>query len=133
MLWRVGAHDAQLLLVPYFSWQRSHAVHHNRTNHITEGETHVPDKASEAAAEATLQARVSMGDGPFAILHTAVVLLFGWPVYLLTGASGGPVRGKVRERAYESLHAARHIDSDEAPGRREEGVHQDDHGLTPDE
>lgn len=31
-----------VVLVPYFSWQRSHAVHHSRTNHVTEGETHVP-------------------------------------------------------------------------------------------
>merc|ERR1719379_1593479 len=30
------------LLVPYFSWQHSHAVHHANTNHITKGETHVP-------------------------------------------------------------------------------------------
>merc|ERR1719231_2060001 len=30
------------LLVPYFSCQHSHAVHHANTNHITKGETHVP-------------------------------------------------------------------------------------------
>ena len=33
---------AQAAEVPYFSWQRSHAVHHAKTNHMTEGETHVP-------------------------------------------------------------------------------------------
>ena len=31
-----------LLLVPYFSWQRSHAIHHRFTNNVTNGETHVP-------------------------------------------------------------------------------------------
>ena len=30
------------LLVPYFSWQRSHAVHHAKTNHVSEGESHCP-------------------------------------------------------------------------------------------
>ena len=31
-----------LLLVPYFSWQRSHSIHHRFTNNVTNGETHVP-------------------------------------------------------------------------------------------
>ena len=38
----VGYFFHSLLLVPYFSWQHSHAVHHQFTNHITKGETHVP-------------------------------------------------------------------------------------------
>lgn len=84
----------QALLVPYFAWQRSHAVHHSRTNHVTEGETHVPALAEEAESKFTFKLRDGMGDGPFALVHTLIVLAFGWPVYLLTGASGGPVRGK---------------------------------------
>jgi omega-6 fatty acid desaturase (delta-12 desaturase) len=31
------------VLVPYFSWQHSHAVHHAKTNHLTDGESHVPN------------------------------------------------------------------------------------------
>ena len=49
-----------LLLVPYFSWQRSHSVHHRFTNNITNGETHVP--------------LVIKGDGITAVSYTHLTL-----------------------------------------------------------
>ena len=30
------------LLVPYFAWQHTHAVHHGKCNHLLDGETHNP-------------------------------------------------------------------------------------------
>merc|ERR1712176_237348 len=40
----VGYFLHSMFLVPYYSWQRSHAVHHLYTNHMELGETHVPEK-----------------------------------------------------------------------------------------
>jgi omega-6 fatty acid desaturase (delta-12 desaturase) len=82
-----------LLLVPYFSWQRSHAVHHSRTNHLTEGETHVPYIKGELKGTVNLELHERIGEGPFAILQLVAHLVFGWPAYLLTGATGGSARG----------------------------------------
>ncbi len=83
------------LLVPYFSWQRSHAVHHRFTNNVTNGETHVPlviggDGISEkVGGEKELYFANSIGMKNYGILQLVLHLIFGWPAYLLTGSTGG--------------------------------------------
>jgi len=81
------------LLVPYFSWQRSHALHHARTNHLELGETFVPLRDTSPAGRAWQRWQDAVGDEAFAITTLAIRFLVGWPLYLLTGVSGGPARG----------------------------------------
>ena len=62
-----------VLLVPYFSWQRSHAVHHQHTNHITKGETHVPVLPAchqQPACATALCACCPPGEAPQALRKT---------------------------------------------------------------
>jgi len=88
-----------LLLVPYFSWQRSHAVHHQHTNHITKGETHVPvvvgatPGVENEGGEGELANAKKFGKGPWGALQLLLHLGIGWPAYLLWGATGGPKYG----------------------------------------
>ena len=35
----------------------------------------------------------TIGEGPFAAVQLVAHLIFGWPAYLLTGATGGSARG----------------------------------------
>lgn len=79
------------LLVPYFSWQRSHAIHHRFTNHISKGETHVPlvvggNSISEnEGGDNELAIAKTIGKNTFGVLQLILHLIFGWPAYLLAG------------------------------------------------
>ncbi|CAM9439506.1 unnamed protein product [Chrysoparadoxa australica] len=96
----VGFTLHSLLLVPYFSWQRSHAVHHANTNHVIDGETHVPEMMENGGRE-VLQRRELLekvfgkriGGASFGVIQAVLHLVFGWPAYLLAGVTGGVSRG----------------------------------------
>ncbi len=84
-----------MLLVPYFSWQRSHSIHHRFTNHISKGETHVPlvidgnGLNEKKGGRRELHLSSLMGKTKYGVMQLILHLGFGWPAYLLTGSTGG--------------------------------------------
>ena len=91
----IGYSLHSLLLVPYFSWQRSHAVHHRFTNNVTNGETHVPlviygnGITEKGGGEKEISFSKLLGKKSYGILQLFLHLIFGWPAYLLLGSTGG--------------------------------------------
>lgn len=101
----------QALLVPYFAWQYTHAKHHRRTNHLTDGESHVPSTAKDNGLGPNNERlffyaawHEAMGDGAFAAFQVWTHLAVGWPLYLLGLASTGklaqdgtPLNGRIAD------------------------------------
>ena len=83
-----------LLLVPYFSWARSHAIHHAHCNHLEEGETHVPPRVDSQSGRVTEELKQRLGPGLFGCLSLFSHLVIGWPLYLFLGATGGEDYGR---------------------------------------
>lgn len=77
------------LLVPFFSWQYSHGKHHSKTNHLVDGETHVPDTREDVETLHMPLLHRLLGDDSFAMLQLIMHLVFGWPAYLFFNATGG--------------------------------------------
>ena len=85
------------LLVPYFSWQYTHAKHHKFTNHLIYGETHVPmTKKSHGKIYAKFDNM--LGDDAFAFLQMIEHGMIGWPLYLLYNVTGGKVDAECKNK-----------------------------------
>ncbi|KAG8721421.1 hypothetical protein FRC09_007926 [Ceratobasidium sp. 395] len=92
--------------VPYHSWRITHAKHHAMTSHLTNDQVFVPksrsarglpplDPAKEDLAGSRVDEKVqeelwdALGDSPLAATFWVFAqLTMGWPMYLITNASG---------------------------------------------
>jgi omega-6 fatty acid desaturase (delta-12 desaturase) len=132
----VGYLIHSLMLVPYYSWQRSHAVHHQYTNHIELGETHVPERIFNSE-EGSLAFRDSIlklfgketGIKVWGSLQMFMHLVLGWPAYLMIGATGGHDRGMTSHFYPNPLTEPKQPKKELFPGNWKEKVYQSDVGV----
>ncbi|RLM55098.1 hypothetical protein C2845_PM10G08960 [Panicum miliaceum] len=74
------------LLVPYFSWKHSHRRHHANSASLDRDEVFVPWRRSELP----WYARRLHGSAPVRLAALALVLAFGFPLYLTCNITGRP-------------------------------------------
>jgi len=102
----VGFTLHSLLLVPYFSWQHSHAVHHANCNQLQGGETHVPPRDDSPTGRQVAAQHEQLGPLGYGLWALVTHLLVGWPLYLFLGVAGGEHYGETTSHFWPSRHGS---------------------------
>ena len=76
------------LLVPYHSWRISHALHHQNTNSMEKDEVFIPVTRSEVGHFTPFDEIPHPLSVAKRVLNIFMMLLFGWPAYLLKHTTG---------------------------------------------
>eukprot|EP00735_Rhodelphis_limneticus_P014231 TRINITY_DN8232_c0_g1::TRINITY_DN8232_c0_g1_i1::g.10249::m.10249 TRINITY_DN8232_c0_g1::TRINITY_DN8232_c0_g1_i1::g.10249 ORF type:complete len:394 (+),score=16.01,sp/Q9AT72/FAD2_CALOF/48.94/6e-124,FA_desaturase/PF00487.19/9.6e-30,DUF3474/PF11960.3/2.5e-07 TRINITY_DN8232_c0_g1_i1:79-1182(+) len=76
------------LLVPYFSWKISHGKHHSKTGSVDLDEVFVPLTRSEVNPDSAFY-----HSAPLRFFRIVLMLVLGWPMYLLWNAGGRKYNG----------------------------------------
>lgn len=79
-------------MCPYYSWQRSHQVHHTFCNNLELGESNIPSVVSDDNINFKL--KKALGENLYGAYSMFCYYCLGWPVYLVTGVTGGQAYGK---------------------------------------
>ena len=79
-------------MCPYYSWQRSHQVHHTFCNNLELGESNIPSVVSDD--DINFQLKKALGENLYGAYCIFCYYCLGWPVYLVTGVTGGQAYGK---------------------------------------
>ena len=108
----------QIVLVPYFAWQYSHAKHHRRVNHLVDGESHVPSGRNDVGLNETNERfsylaiiHEAFGDSGFAAFRLGFYLIAGYPIYLMGWGSTGKL-------AHDGTELGNHIADHYRPGSK---------------
>lgn len=78
------------LMVPYYPWQKSHALHHHYTNNVQKDQVWVPE-TDESVNRQINEPKSALVNGWELILMSTI----GWPLYLLINATGPKTKGFV--------------------------------------
>lgn len=77
------------LIVPYFSWQKSHSLHHHFTNNLQKDQVWVPEIFDNTKEDPERK--------PFFknVIDLILMSVVGWPLYIIMNATGPKTKGFV--------------------------------------